>query len=65
MKNPLPYEISKIGWRGYTIQFSQYHIIIKSPEGYLRYELPRKYNTTQDAMDTIDEDIKISKEFHK
>ncbi len=56
--------IQAINWRGYEITFSQSHIIIRSPEGWLRYELPLKYNNTQDALDTIDNDIKIAKEFN-
>lgn len=57
-------EITKIGWRGYSIDCTNlYHWIIRSPEGYLRYELPKKYKTTQDCIDTINSDIEISNEF--
>ncbi len=65
MKNPLGYELSKIGYRGYTIQFNATHIVVRSPEGYLRYELGRNDNTTQDAMETIDKDIEITNSFRR
>lgn len=56
--------VTKMTWRGYTVDFTNpYHFIIRSPEGYLRYELPKKYNTTQDCIDTINRDIEISEQF--
>jgi hypothetical protein len=57
-------EITKMKWRGYTITFSTSHIIIHSPEGWLRYELPKSRNTTQDALNTINKDIEITEAFH-
>lgn len=57
-------EITKLTWRGYTVTFTPSHLVIRTPEGYLRYELPTKTNTTQDAMNTIDEDIKITEFYH-
>lgn len=65
MTNALGYDLSKIGYRGYTIQFNATHIIVRSPEGYLRYELSRLSNTTQDAMETIDKDIEITNSFKR
>lgn len=56
--------ITKIGWRGYSIDCTNpICYIVRTPEGYIRYELGKANSNTQDCIDTINNDIKISQEF--